>query len=95
LIDGGALTIALSKMAKLFIQAARLAPSVICARCHPKQKSKITEYLQKFSKKRVACIGDGGNDVGMIQAANLGIGIMGKEGNQAALSSDFSIAEFK
>jgi phospholipid-translocating ATPase len=36
-------------------------------------------------------IGDGGNDVGMIQAANVGVGIFGKEGMQAALAADFSI----
>jgi len=34
---------------------------------------------------------DGGNDVGMIQCADVGIGIEGKEGKQAALASDFSI----
>ena len=36
--------------------------------------------IQRHSAKRVACIGDGGNDVSMIQAANIGIGIVGKEG---------------
>jgi phospholipid-translocating ATPase len=40
-------------------------------------------------------IGDGGNDVGMIQAADIGVGIVGKEGNQAALAADFSILEFR
>lgn len=40
-------------------------------------------------------MGDGGNDVGMIQCANVGIGIIGKEGMQAALASDFSISQFK
>jgi len=40
-------------------------------------------------------IGDGGNDVAMITEAHVGIGIFGKEGMQAALSSDFSITEFK
>lgn len=40
-------------------------------------------------------IGDGGNDVGMIQAADVGVGIVGKEGMQAALAADFSITEFK
>lgn len=40
-------------------------------------------------------IGDGGNDVGMIQAADVGVGIVGKEGKQAALASDFSILKFK
>ena len=45
--------------------------------------------------KGVAAIGDGGNDVGMIQQANVGIGIEGKEGKQAALASDFSVLVFK
>lgn len=40
-------------------------------------------------------IGDGGNDVGMIQVADIGVGIVGKEGKQAALASDFSILKFK
>ncbi len=39
-------------------------------------------------------MGDGGNDVGMILEANVGIGIVGKEGKQASLASDFSINQF-
>ena len=42
----------------------------------------------------MAAIGDGGNDVSMIQAANVGIGIVGKEGKQASLAADFSITSF-
>jgi soluble P-type ATPase len=38
-----------------------------------------------------AGIGDGGNDVGMIQLASIGLGIVGKEGNHAALASDISM----
>ena len=44
--------------------------------------------------KRIASVGDGGNDVGMILEADVGIGIEGKEGMQAALASDFSITQF-
>ena len=68
---------------------------MIFCRCHPKQKARIAEILVELTKKRVACIGDGGNDVAMIQVANLGIGIQGKEGNQAAMAADYSIPEFK
>jgi phospholipid-translocating ATPase len=50
--------------------------------------------IQEYSKKRVCCIGDGGNDVSMIQAADVGIGIVGKEGRQASLAADFSILQF-
>jgi len=47
--------------------------------------------MKQLLGRGVAGIGDGGNDVGMIQSANVGIGIEGKEGKQAALASDFSI----
>lgn len=40
-------------------------------------------------------VGDGSNDVNMIQKAHVGIGILGKEGNQAASFSDYSIPEFR
>jgi phospholipid-translocating ATPase len=40
-------------------------------------------------------VGDGGNDVGMIQEAHVGVGIVGKEGKQASLAADFSIDKFK
>jgi phospholipid-translocating ATPase len=43
---------------------------------------------------RTAAIGDGGNDVSMIQAADIGIGIVGKEGKQASLAADFSVNQF-
>ena len=45
--------------------------------------------------RRCAAIGDGGNDVSMIQAADAGIGIVGKEGKQASLAADFSVTQFK
>jgi len=79
----------------MFLRVASLAPSVICCRCSPNQKEEITKGLRILLGKGVAAIGDGGNDVGMIQQANVGIGIEGKEGKQAALSSDFSILVFK
>lgn len=44
--------------------------------------------------KIVCCVGDGGNDVGMIHNASIGIGIQGNEGNQASLASDISIKKF-
>ena len=40
-------------------------------------------------------IGDGANDVAMIQKADVGVGISGNEGMQAVNSSDFSIAQFR
>lgn len=68
-------------------------PTIICCRCSPSQKKLLTEGVKRHtsSKSSVLGIGDGGNDVGMIQAADVGIGIVGKEGMQAALAADFSI----
>ena len=51
--------------------------------------------IRKYTNKRTAAIGDGGNDVAMIQEANVGIGIVGKEGKQASLAADYSITKFK
>ena len=50
--------------------------------------------MKIYTSLRVAAIGDGGNDVGMIQEADVGIGIVGKEGKQASLAADFSILQF-
>lgn len=72
-----------------------MCPSVICCRCSPTQKAQVTEALKLHTKKVTLAIGDGGNDVAMIQAADVGVGIFGKEGKQAALASDFSILKFK
>ena len=52
------------------------------------------QLCQQHTGKRTAAIGDGGNDVPMIQAANVGIGIVGKEGRQASLAADFSLTQF-
>ena len=78
-----------------FFDVAMLAPCVCVCRCSPTQKADIVKLLKKFSGgKRIAAVGDGGNDVGMIMEADVGIGIVGKEGMQAALASDFSITQF-
>lgn len=95
IIDGNTLGTVLQLNCKGFIQIACAAAGVICCRVSPTQKSEIVESLQKYTKFRVCAIGDGGNDVGMIQSAHVGIGIEGKEGKQASLAADFSINEFK
>ncbi|CAD5205453.1 unnamed protein product [Bursaphelenchus okinawaensis] len=69
--------------------------AVVCCRCSPEQKAQIVNLLRKYRKPlRVAAIGDGGNDVSMIQAAHAGIGIDAHEGKQASLAADFSITQF-
>lgn len=77
-----------------FFQIAALAPSVCVCRCSPTQKALIVQKINFYTGKRTAAVGDGGNDVGMILEANVGIGIVGKEGKQASLASDFSINQF-
>ena len=69
--------------------------SIICCRCSPKQKCDIVEFVKKRTKEITLAIGDGENDVNMIKAANVGIGIFGKEGSQAAFNSDYAFYEFK
>lgn len=94
LIDGDVLKRALEINKIGFIKYC-LAYNYICfSRCTPSQKFTIAETLNKHLKKRILTVGDGGNDVGMIQVANIGVGIYGKEGNQAALAADFTITKF-
>lgn len=95
-IDGIALNIIMSSedLKKIFFGIAIQAPGVICCRCSPQQKTLITENIKKYTGNIVAGVGDGGNDVGMIQCSDVGIGIVGKEGKQAALAADFSIEKF-
>jgi len=68
--------------------------AVVACRCSPTQKADVARLIRKHTKKRVCCIGDGGNDVSMIQAADVGVGIVGKEGKQASLAADFSVTQF-
>ncbi|KAJ9660634.1 putative aminophospholipid-translocase [Neophaeococcomyces mojaviensis] len=94
LIDGESLSIMLSHLRQQFISVAVTLPAVIACRCSPTQKAEVANLIRKHTKKRVCCIGDGGNDVSMIQAADVGIGIVGKEGRQASLAADFSVTQF-
>ena len=63
------------------------------SRVSPLQKSEVVELVKKQVKVITLAIGDGANDVGMIQTAHVGVGISGSEGLQAANSSDYSIAQ--
>ena len=95
IIDGQSLGVILESVQREFILLATELPGVIFCRVSPTQKSQIVEALKKETIFRVCTIGDGGNDVGMIQSAHIGIGVEGKEGHQASLAADFSISEFK
>lgn len=94
LIDGESLTLFLTHFRLEFISIAVLLPTVVACRCSPTRKAEVAKLIKEYTKKRVCCIGDGGNDVSMIQAADVGVGIVGKEGRQASLAADFSIEQF-
>ncbi|KAK5118921.1 hypothetical protein LTR62_000132 [Meristemomyces frigidus] len=80
----------------LFLDLAILADSVICCRASPSQKASLVHSIRKRVIHSVTlAIGDGANDIAMIQEAHVGIGITGKEGLQAARVSDYSIAQFR
>lgn len=94
LIDGESLSIYLTYFSNEFFEIAKKLPSVIACRCTPQQKADVADLIKELTGKRVCCIGDGGNDVSMIQSANVGVGIVGKEGKQASLAADFSVTQF-
>lgn len=97
-IDGQTLTIIDADPASkaLFTDVAIRADSVICCRASPSQKASLVKTIRTKIKGSVTlAIGDGANDIAMIQEAHVGIGIAGKEGLQAARCSDYSIAQFR
>ncbi|CAH1785189.1 unnamed protein product [Owenia fusiformis] len=94
IISGNCLEVCLKYYEHEFVELACQCPAVVVCRCSPTQKAEIVKLLKNHTKKRTCAIGDGGNDVSMIQAADAGIGIVGKEGKQASLAADFSITQF-
>ncbi|KAL2243223.1 probable phospholipid-transporting ATPase 4 isoform X3 [Sesamum indicum] len=96
IIDGKTLTYALEDdMKHQFLNLAVHCASVICCRVSPRQKALVTRLVKEGTGKITLAIGDGANDVGMIQEADIGVGISGCEGMQAVMASDFAIAEFQ
>eukprot|EP00817_Percolomonadidae_sp_ATCC50343_P003484 CAMPEP_0117426612 /NCGR_PEP_ID=MMETSP0758-20121206/6673_1 /TAXON_ID=63605 /ORGANISM="Percolomonas cosmopolitus, Strain AE-1 (ATCC 50343)" /LENGTH=754 /DNA_ID=CAMNT_0005211849 /DNA_START=421 /DNA_END=2682 /DNA_ORIENTATION=+ len=69
--------------------------SVVCCRVSPSQKADVVRLIREKKKKITLSIGDGANDVPMIQAAHVGIGISGEEGLQACNASDYSFGQFR
>ncbi|KDQ11220.1 hypothetical protein BOTBODRAFT_35523 [Botryobasidium botryosum FD-172 SS1] len=94
IIDGHSLQLCLNLFRLEFIEIATKLSAVVACRCSPTQKADVARLIRSHTKKRVCCIGDGGNDVSMIQAADVGVGIVGKEGMQASLAADFSVTQF-
>ncbi|KAG8385149.1 hypothetical protein BUALT_Bualt03G0011700 [Buddleja alternifolia] len=95
-LDGKALELSLSiDLRKHFFSVAMNCDVVICCRVSPKQKALVTRMVKEHSGKAILAIGDGANDVGMIQEADIGVGISGMEGMQAVMASDFSLPQFR
>ena len=58
------------------------ASAVIIYRASPKQKEQVVKFIRSQNVGKVTlAVGDGSNDVNMIQSAHIGVGILGKEGN--------------
>ncbi|XP_048484790.1 probable phospholipid-transporting ATPase IM isoform X4 [Plutella xylostella] len=83
------------KLEEKFLDVVLQCRSVICCRVTPLQKAMVVELIKKARKAVTLAIGDGANDVSMIKAAHIGVGISGQEGMQAVLASDYSIAQFR
>ena len=82
---------------QLFLDLVKQCKVVIACRVSPIQKALLVRCIKKFSypPPMTLAIGDGANDVGMIQEANVGVGISGHEGMHAVQSSDYAIAQFR
>ena len=83
-----------NKKEKEFLHLVDKCTSVICFRATPDQKSRMVSILQNNTSSRVLAIGDGANDVSMINRAHVGVGIFGREGNQATVNADFALGQF-
>ncbi|BFZ14729.1 hypothetical protein BsWGS_17768 [Bradybaena similaris] len=96
IIDGQSLKYALTCDCRQdFLDIALSCRAVICCRVSPLQKAELVDLVKVSQNAITLAIGDGANDVGMIQAAHVGVGISGEEGLQAACASDYSIAQFR
>ncbi|GAA5960201.1 hypothetical protein JCM8115_002542 [Rhodotorula mucilaginosa] len=96
IIDGKNLSFALEKeLSSVFLELAVMCKAVVCCRVSPLQKALVVKLVKKNLKAILLAIGDGANDVSMIQAAHIGVGISGHEGLQAARSADVAISQFR
>ena len=78
-----------------FIKISKSCEAVICCRVSPKQKADVVRMIKKNDKQLITmAVGDGNNDVSMINEAHIGIGLYGNEGLRAVQASDFAIPEF-
>ncbi|XP_061048222.1 phospholipid-transporting ATPase VD isoform X4 [Eubalaena glacialis] len=96
IINGKTLEFALQEsLQRQFLELAARCHAVVCCRATPLQKSEVVKLVRSHLRVMTLAIGDGANDVSMIQVADVGIGISGQEGMQAVMASDFAISQFK
>ena len=100
IIDGTALAMIMADLTKTglksqFLDVGMRCKAVVCCRVSPMQKADVLRMVKEGAQQVTLAIGDGANDVSMIQAAHIGVGISGEEGMQAVMASDFAIAQFR
>lgn len=96
-VDGKTLIYILDKRANiqhLFLNLTKMCSAVLACRATPLQKAYLVRIVKEVLKMHTLAIGDGANDVSMIQTADIGVGISGQEGMQAVMASDFAITRF-
>ena len=95
-IDGETLKLVLDdKLRQKFLLLCKECRSVLCCRVSPAQKAAVVQMVKHGLDVMTLSIGDGANDVAMIQEAHVGVGIAGEEGRQAVMSSDYAIGQFR
>ncbi|KFU99349.1 putative phospholipid-transporting ATPase VD, partial [Pterocles gutturalis] len=95
-IDGRTLEHVLhDSLQNIFLELTEKCQAVVCCRATPLQKSVLVRLVRNKLKAVTLAVGDGANDVSMIQVADTGVGISGQEGMQAVMASDFAISQFR
>ncbi|GLU14860.1 hypothetical protein SLE2022_314030 [Rubroshorea leprosula] len=96
IIDGNSLVYILEKdLESDLFNLATSCRVVLCCRVAPLQKAGIVNMIKSRTDDLTLAIGDGANDVSMIQMADVGVGICGQEGRQAVMASDFAMGQFR
>ncbi|KAL1338670.1 hypothetical protein HN51_033277 [Arachis hypogaea] len=96
IIDGTSLVYVLDcELEEQLFKLASRCSVVLCCRVAPLQKAGIVALVKKRTAEMTLAIGDGANDVSMIQMADVGVGISGQEGRQAVMASDFAMGQFR
>lgn len=95
-IDGDSLKLCLDdRIRQKFLLLCKECRSVLCCRVSPAQKAAVVRMVKNSLEVMTLSIGDGANDVAMIQEAHVGVGIAGEEGRQAVMSADYAIGQFR